>query len=192
MRSCIRFALCVALLVSIAGAKGQKGNKPNKPRQEAETTVSELKLPEAVRKTFVEKFPNAVINKLESEKEGGVTVWDIEFRDRQTHKETDIAEDGTMLEYTVHVTKKTVPKPVMKRMEAAAKENEAAMGQMERIEVSYETKDGKVVKLDKPQTRYAVEVTKAGQTSEIEVDEKGKVIEAPKWDAPKASAKKSA
>jgi len=191
MRNCIRLMLCMALLVGIAGAKGQKGNKANKAPRAEETTVSETKLPEKVRATFVGKFPNAVINKIESEKEGGVTVWDIEFRDAKTHKETDIAEDGTMLEYTVHVTKKTFPKKAMKVVEAEAKKQEAAMGTMERIEVSYETKDGKVVKLDKPQTRYAVELSKKDQTSEIVVDANGKVIEEPKWEA-KEKEKKSA
>jgi len=191
MKSCIRLMLCVAMLIGIAGAKGEKGNKADRPRREKETTVSEMKLPDKVRATFVDKFPNAVINKLESETEGGVVVWDIEFRDAKAYKETDIAEDGTMLEYTVHVTKKTFPKKAMKVVEAEAKKQEAAMGTMERIEVSYETKDGKVVKLDKPQTRYAVELSKKDQTSEIVVDANGKVIEEPKWEA-KEKEKKSA
>lgn len=191
MKNCIRLILCVVVLCGIAGAKGQKAKKAMKAKPTEETSVSELKLPEKVRATFVDKFPNAVINKLESEQEGGVTVWDIEFRDRQTHKETDIAENGTMLEYTVHITKKTMPKPVMKAVEAAAKKEEAAMGQMERIEVSHETKDGKVVKLPKPVTRYAMEMIKDKQTAEIVVDEKGRVIEEPKWET-KAKDKKPA
>lgn len=183
MRSFIRLTLCVALVVAVAGAKGQKGNKPAKPKREAaETIISETKLPEKVRKTFLDKFPNAVINKLDEEKEGGVTVYDIEFRDGKSQKETDIAEDGTMLEYTVYLTNKTVPKQALRKMEAAAKEHNAKMGTLERIEVSYETKDGKVVKLGKPQTRYAMELKKDGQTSEIEVDERGRIIAPPKFD----------
>jgi len=180
------------MFVGIAGAKGQKANKPVKPQREKETTVSEMKLPEKVRATFVDKFPNAVINKLESEKEGGVTVWDIEFRDAKSYKETDIAEDGTMLEYTVHVSKKVFPKKAMKTVEAEAKKQEAAMGTMERIEVSYETKDGKVVKLDKPQTHYAVELSKKDQKAEIVVDANGKVVEEQKWETPKEKDKKPA
>lgn len=192
MRNCIWLMLCVAMIVGITGAKGQKGNKADKPQREKETTVSEMKLPEKVRATFVDKFPNAVINKLESETEGGVVVWDIEFRDAKSYKETDIADDGTMLEYTVVVTKKTFPKPAMKAVEAAAKKQEAAMGRMERIEVSYETKDGKVVKLDKPETHYSVEMKKGDQMAEIVVDAKGKVVEEPKWETPKDKEKKSA
>lgn len=192
MKNCIRLVLCGVVLCGFAGAKGQKAKKPRKDQPVEESTVSETKLPEKVRTTFVNKFPNAVINKFESENEGGVTVWDIEFRDRQTHKETDIADDGTMLEYTVHITKKTMPKPAMKTMEAVAKREGAAMSTMERIEVSYETKDGKVVKLSKPVTRYAMEMTKDKQTAEIVVDERGKVVEEPKWETPKVKEKKSA
>jgi hypothetical protein len=174
----------------IASAESQTTKKTVKPKREKEVTVSETTLPEKVRKTFVDKFPNATINKADAEKEGGVTVWDIEFREGRMHKETDIAEDGTMLEYTVYIPKKSVPKSAMKPMAAAAKD--AKMGHIEKIEVTYETKDGKVVKLDKPKTEYAVEITKGDQTAEIVVDEKGKIVEEPKWEAPKETAKKRA
>ena len=42
-------------------------------------------------------------------------------------------------------------------------------------------KDGKVIKLEKPKTQYEANVTKGEQSSDIIVDEKGKVIEEPKW-----------
>jgi len=38
--------------------------------------------------------------------ENGVTVYDLEFKDGPVEKETDIAADGTMLEYTVVVEAK--------------------------------------------------------------------------------------
>ena len=68
----------------------------------------------------------------------------------------------------------------------------AKLGRLERLEVSSEAKVGKVVKLDKQQTRYAAEVTKGGQTMKIIVDARGKIVEEPKWDATKDAAKKSA
>lgn len=193
MRMLCRFLFCFAVIVNlpaIVSAETQTTKKAAKPKREKETTVSELTLPEKVRTTFVDKFPNATINKVDEAKEEGVKVWDIEFRDGRKRKETDIAEDGTMLEYTVFVGKKAVPKAAMKPIEAAAKD--AKMGRIEKIEVTYTTKDGKVVKLDKPKTEYAVELTKGGQTVEIVVDPSGKVIDEPKWEAPKAAAKKSA
>ena len=111
-------------------------------------------------------------------------VYDIEFREGKAEKETDITEDGTMLEITYVINKKSIPKDAMKPIEAAAKG--AKMGRTERIEITHETKDGKVVKLGKPATHYAVEMTKGDQSAEITVDAKGKVIEEPKWQAAKA------
>jgi hypothetical protein len=198
MRTRIRFLLCSAVMCAITtlpmlgSAETQTTKKTAKPKREKAATVSEMKLPERVRKTFVDRFPNATISKADAEKEGGVEVWDIEFRDGRTQKETDIAADGTMLEYTVYVPKKSIPKAALKPMEAAVKEKDAKMGHIEKIELSYETKDGKIIKLDKPKTTYAVEMTKDDQTAEIVVDEKGKVVEEPKWEAPKTAAKKPA
>src|SRR4051794_37480530 len=98
MRTICRSMFCwavlcgVALLPAVLRAETQTTKKTAKPKSEAGATISEPKLPEAVKKTFEGKFPNAKIESAESEKEGGVMVWDIEFRDGRKHKETDIAE----------------------------------------------------------------------------------------------------
>jgi hypothetical protein len=148
--------------------------------RKATTATTETKLSEKVQKTLDDKFPNAKVEKVDAAKEGGVMVYDIEFREGRVHKETDIAEDGTMLEHTVFVAKKTLPKEAMKQITKAAEGNK--MQRMaERIEIAYETKEGKVVKLDKPKTHYAVVLLKGDQKAEIVVDGKGTVIEDPKW-----------
>jgi uncharacterized membrane protein YkoI len=143
----------------------------------------ETKLTEVVRKTFEAKFPNAKIQKVDVEEEDGVTVYDVEFKDAQGEKETDIAADGTMLEITYVIQPKDLPeaaaKPILKAAEGATR------GRTERIEITHQTKDGKVVKLPRPVTHYAMEMTKGGRTAEIVVDSDGKVLEEPKWDAPK-------
>ncbi len=109
----------------------------------------EIKLPDAVTKTFKKTFPKGEINKLDVDVEnGGVTVYDIEFKDGAIDKETDIAADGTMLEFTVVVEAKAVPPAAMKAVRKAAEG--ATMGRIEQIEISYETKDGKVIKLPSP------------------------------------------
>lgn len=176
----------LAILPVVAGAQ-----ETTKKSAKATASSSEAKLPEAVRKTFDDKFPNAKIEKSDEEKEGGVVVFDIEFREGKAHKETDIAEDGTMLEMTVFVTPKVVPKAVMKEIRKAAEG--AKMARIEKAEITHEAKDGKVVKLDKPKTHYAVEMTKGEQTAEIVVDASGKVIDEPKWDAasPKTESSKA-
>jgi len=140
----------------------------------------DVKLPDAVRKTFEANFPKAVIEKVEAEEEGGVTVYDLEFRQGATEKETDIAADGTMLEYTVVINARAVPAAAMTPIREAARGG-ATMGRVEEIKISHETKDGKVIKLPRTVTHYAVELKKGNQSAEIVVDPNGKVIEAAKF-----------
>ena len=135
-----------------------------------------VKLPDPVAKTFLAAFPKAEILKVDAEEENGVTVYDLEFKDGTTEKETGITADGTMLEFTVVVAAKEVPAPAMKALRAAAKGGKTQ--RIERIEISYDTKDGKVVKLDKPITHYAVEIVKDGKTLETVVNPDGtRVVE---------------
>jgi hypothetical protein len=176
--------ICTLVFVSTAHAvdpvKKEAKKAARKTAKASAPAVVEVKLPPTVQKTFDNKFPNGKIEKLDAAKEGGVMVYDIEFREGRTHKETDIAEDGTMLEYTVFVAKKTLPKKAMKQIEKAA-EGLKMQRMAERIEINYETKDGKVVKLDKPKTHYAVMLIKDDKEAEIVVDGDGQVIAAPDW-----------
>jgi hypothetical protein len=132
-------------------------------------------LPDAVVKTFQATFPQAQITKLDVDEENGVTVYDIEFKDGAVEKETDITTDGTMLEFTVMIPAKEVPAAAMKSVRVAAKGGK--IGRIERIEISYETKDGKAIKLGKPMTHYAVELVKGDKTSEIVVAPDDAVVE---------------
>src|SRR5438094_963555 len=115
MRKSSRMMLCmaalcgIAVLPVIASAQATITKKATKPAAKPTITSSEAKLPEAVKKTFDAKFPNAKIESAESEKEGGVMVWDIEFRDGRKHMETDIADNGTLIESSEQVTQKSVP-----------------------------------------------------------------------------------
>jgi hypothetical protein len=139
----------------------------------------EAKLPAPVKKTFRDKFPKAAIEKVDSEDENGVTVYDLEFRDGTTEKETDITADGTMLEFTVVIDADDVPEAAMTPIRKAAEG--ATMKRIERIEISHETKDGKTIKLPKTVTHYAVEMTKGARSAEIVVAADGKVVEPARW-----------
>ncbi len=142
-----------------------------------------VKLPEAVTKTFQATFPKVQVTKRDVEEENGVTVYDIEFTDGKMEKETDITADGTMLEFTVVIPAKEVPVTAMKPIRAAAKGGK--IGRIERVEISYETKDGKAIKLDKSITHYAVEIVKGGKTAEIVVAPDGTIVEPAGLDATK-------
>jgi uncharacterized membrane protein YkoI len=145
--------------------------------------TGDAKLPPAVKKTFEAKFPNAEIEKVESEEEGGVTVYDIEFKDGSVEKETDITAAGIMLEFTIVIEAKDVPAAAMAPIRKAAEG--ATMKRIERVEISFETKDGKTLKLPRPVTHYAVELTKGGKTAEIVVTADGQVVEPAKFDGEK-------
>jgi hypothetical protein len=138
-----------------------------------------VKLPEPVARTFQTTFPKAEITKLDVDEENGVTVYDLEFKDGATEKETDITADGTMLEFTIVIPARQVPAPALRAVRAAAKG--AKIGRIERIEIGYETKDAKVVKPDAPLTRYAVALTRGGQSTEIVVAPDGVVVEPARW-----------
>lgn len=139
-----------------------------------ELPASDSSLPDTVAKTFKTTFPKGAIDKVEVDAENGVTVYDLEFKDGATEKETDITADGAMLEFTVVVNAEDVPAAAMKAVRKAAEG--ATIGRIEHIEISYETKNGKVVKLSETMTNYAVEITRNGKTTEIVVDADGKEI----------------
>ena len=162
--------LCVAVLCGLAFLP---------TAGHAQKLATGVKLPDAVRKTFEANFPKGEIEKVDAEVEGGVTVYDIEFKDGNTSKETDITADGTMLEFTVVISVNDIPEAALKPIREAAAG--ATMKRVERIEISYETKDGKTIKLPKTVTHYAAELKKGKQEAEIVVDTAGKVIEPAKW-----------
>ena len=172
----IRLALVVTGVLALAATAGLAEEKAAKP-----------KLPDAVAKTFATAFPKGEIQKADAEEEEGVTIYDLEFKDGDTEKETDIAADGTMLEFTLVVAADAFPAPVMKTVKDAAQG--ATLGRLEKISVSYEPKDGKVVKLPETLTRYAAEMAKGKKTAEVIVNADGTVFEAPEWVEPKPEAK---
>ena len=149
----------------------------------AQKPAGDTKLPDVVKKTFDANFPKAEIHKVEAEEEGGVTVYDLEFKDGATEKEADITAEGIMLEFTVVIDAKAVPAAAMAPIQKAAVG--ATMKRVERIEISHETKGGKTIKLPKPVTHYAVELKKGDQEAEIVVDADGKVIEEAKFSSGK-------
>jgi hypothetical protein len=141
------------------------------------------KLTAAAEKTFRKVYPKGKIEKLDVDVENGVTVYDIEFKNGPVEMETDIAANGTMLEFTVVIDGKQVPKAAMKAIKKGSQG--AALARIERIEISYETKNGKAVKLPKPITQYAAEYAKGNQTAEVTVNPDGSAV---KPDAPAAKS----
>jgi uncharacterized membrane protein YkoI len=139
----------------------------------------DVAMPDAVAKTFKAAFPKAATTSVDAEKENGVMVYDIEFKDGTAEKETDITADGVMIEFTDVITAQEVPAAAMAAIRKAA--DGATIGRVERVTLSYETKDGKVVKLAQPATHYEVGLTKGSQRAEVVVNRDGTMVESPKW-----------
>jgi hypothetical protein len=152
-------AAILALCVEAAGIMGASGV------QVAKADKQEKELPSIVAQAFKATFPKGEIEKLDVEVENGVTVYDIEFKNGTLVQETDIAADGTILEITLVVDAKAVPSAAMKAITKAAEGGK--IGRIEKIDISYETRDGKAVKLPQPMTHYAAEIRKGDKTSEV-------------------------
>ncbi len=159
------------------------GEEADKDEAQEETGQAKpsSKLPKEVAKTFKKAFPQGKIAKVDAEQENGVTVYDIEFHEGKTEKETDIAGDGTMLEFSTAVDVKAVPEAALQAVRQAAEG--AKIAGVEQIEISHQVKDGKVVKLPQPVTQYEVKLRKRDQTAEIVVATDGTVVEPAKWSA---------
>jgi hypothetical protein len=133
-----------------------------------------VELPAAIDKVFREAFPKGEIQKLDVDEENGVTVYDIEFQNGELEQETDIAGDGTILEVTLVVDAKAVPVPAMKAIEEAAEGGK--IGRIENIDIRYETRDGKALKLPRPVTHFAAEITKGDRRFEVVVRPDGSKV----------------
>lgn len=130
-----------------------------------------VELPAAAAKAFKDAFPKGEIEKLEAEEENGVTVYDIEFKNGAAEQEMDLTADGTILEVTLVVDAKAVPPAAMKAIEKAAEG--AKIGRIENVDIRYETKDGKAIKLARPVTHFAAEFTRGDKTTEVVVTPDG-------------------
>ncbi|HEY1302088.1 MAG TPA: PepSY-like domain-containing protein [Vicinamibacterales bacterium] len=160
IRQSITVAVAVCGFATYAAAQGTK-EKTKSPQ-----------LPAAVTQAIQTNKPGAEIDKVEIEKENGVTVYDIEFKDGKG--EIEVAEDGTVIDVTDVVVMKDVPEAAAGAIKTAAKGK--PIKQLERSEVRAEVVKeggkGKVSKLSAPKYVYEAELAKG----EIEVTPDGKVI----------------
>jgi len=152
-------------------ADGTVLKAPKGGLEPARTKQSKVELPDAAAKAFKNAFPKGEIEKMDVDQENGVTVYDLEFKNGSAEQEMDIIADGTILEVTLVVDAKDVPEAAMKAIEKAAEG--AKITRIENIEIRYETKDGKVVKLAAPVTHFAAEYAKGHKTAEVVVTSDG-------------------
>jgi len=137
--------------------------------------VKKPKLPAPVAEAVKSECPNCTIAKSTREKENGIVVYDLEFRNGQG--EMDVAADGTIIERETAVPTSRIPAPALEAILNAG----GSLLQVEADEVRAEIKDGSVVKLDPPKIRYEADLVTGNKTAELVVTPEGQVIEGPKW-----------
>jgi hypothetical protein len=155
----------VALVMATMAGAAQDGGGSGKSRP----------LPAAVSQAIQDNRPGAEIDKLDVEREHGISFYDIEFRADQG--EMDVAEDGTVLDIATVIDMKDVPENVAAAFRTASKGR--AIKRIERSEVRAEIVSengkGRVSKLSTPKYVYEAELTRG----EVEVAADGTVIKAP-------------
>jgi hypothetical protein len=133
-------------------------------------------LPAAVSKAVEDNRPGAEIDKLDVEKEHGMSFYDIEFKAGKG--EMDVAEDGTVLDIATVIEMKDVPEAAAAAIKRVGKGR--PIKQLERSEVRAEivNEGGKarISKLATPRYVYEAEFS----NGEVEVTPEGKVIKAGK------------
>lgn len=136
-------------------------------------------LPGPVADVLEREFPGSEIRQVDAEKEGGVQVYDVEFRQGGIERECDIAADGTILETSAVVEAGTVPEVVLTAFKAAAAGG--TVGKIAKAEIRFQAKGGKLAPLDPPKHEYEAEIERDGRHGEITVASDGTVVEGPKW-----------
>jgi hypothetical protein len=163
------------------GEKEEKGEEAEKGEEQA--IKKKVELPAAVERAVKDNVPGAEIDILTVEKEGGIALYDIEFKAGKG--EIEIAEDGTVIDVATIISMTDLPKAAAEAIQKAAEG--ATIKQLEKSEVRAEIKiegeKGTIVKLASPKYVYEAEIVKGGQTGEIQVDPDGKIVEALKWAA---------
>jgi Putative beta-lactamase-inhibitor-like, PepSY-like len=84
----------------------------------AEEKIKPANLPKAVADAVKARFPEGKITDAAKEEEKGKVVYDIELTERGRKYETDIKEDGTLLEVEKEIASKDVPAAITKGVEA--------------------------------------------------------------------------
>jgi Putative beta-lactamase-inhibitor-like, PepSY-like len=84
----------------------------------AEVKIAPDKLPKAVADTLTARFPGATLTDASKDSDNGEVVFDVELKFKDRKYETDIKEDGTMLELEKELAIKDLPSAVAKGVES--------------------------------------------------------------------------
>jgi len=150
-----------------------------------EKAKQKVELPAAAAEAVKAAFPKAKIEKVKTEDEDGIMVYEVELEEGKTETEVTVSADGLLLEIETEVEMKDVPKAAADVIAKAA--DGATIKEIEKEEIRAEVKKEngtpRIVKLEKAKVVFSAELVKGDQKGEIEVAADGKVVEELKWKA---------
>lgn len=160
----------VALLGFAMTVNAQVGRRAKK-------ASSTPQLPAAVSSAITAAFPGATAGEFEQDTDGGITIYSVEV---STGPQVDVTADGVILEVSYDSDMKEVPAAAAQAIEKAGAG--AKLDEVLRVEVRAEIDDnGKVVKLEKPETEYSAIFLKDGKEGEIRVAADGTILDPLEW-----------
>jgi len=108
----LRFSIYpLMILLCLAFGCGRKAEKPDAGKK-ARTDLELDPIPFAVKDALKARFPQAEIREWTREEEGGLAVYDIEFRQEDRKYEADIGEDGAIHNWEKEIPYKDLPEAV--------------------------------------------------------------------------------
>jgi len=138
------------------------------PASAQEEVVPQDKIPKAVMKALLAKFPKAKIDKCTKAKEGDDIVYDIEFKQDGRKCEADIKENGVYINYEQAIEAKDFPKVVREAID-----RKYAKATLKEIMEEKEVKG-----TDEKISAYEVVLVTADNSEvEVRVSPEGKILE---------------
>ena len=131
--------LAVALALAASARLAAQERHPDAQKRaeaaEAEHTIPGTRVPAVVRDAFRHAYPTAHATKYSTEVENGKTVYEVESRDGDVHRDLLISAEGTILEVETQVALADLPPPVR----TAATANGAHVTRAEQVVAGHDT-----------------------------------------------------
>jgi uncharacterized membrane protein YkoI len=144
-------------------------------------------LPAAVQKTVRAQAPDAEIAGVDQKNRDGVTVYQIEFRDKQRHPAMEVAADGTLMRYEAGKPASGAPGTIEGKTKGAAASS--VQNQLSALPMSVQ----KVIQVNAPRAEvtdirrkeengrvfYEIEYAGKDRKPTLQVDENGHILKLP-------------
>jgi hypothetical protein len=115
--SSFRFPIFPIILLLCLVFSCEQQAKEAKVETKADAPMELDKIPTVVMAALKAKFPDAEIHKWTREEEGDITVYDIEFKQKDRKFEADIKEDGSIHNWEKEIAATDLPEAVKTAVE---------------------------------------------------------------------------